>query len=194
MSLPLGPDERDHEHRLDQVVVPELLTPMEEPEGIEEDSYRGSSGWVVVFGGEGGGRSVYAEVGPGFGALRWWINESGLDDPDDADLGAPDEGFWRVHARAHAGRCPETGVQDDLYFSRESEWEAVERDPSAETGWVKAGDSSHAALAQELADLKAKHREVEAARDAALAQLREREAVARLGSTVRPPLAPGAGS
>ncbi len=67
---------------------------------------------------------------------------------------------------------------------------------TSETLWrdFKAGDSSHAALAQELADLKAKHREVEAARDAALAQLREREEVARLGSTVRPPLAPGAGS
>lgn len=64
-----------------------------------EDDFKGASGWFVVYGGRRG-RSVYADIDPGFGALRWFVDESGLDNPEDAGLAPPDDGFWRAKASA----------------------------------------------------------------------------------------------
>jgi hypothetical protein len=88
-----------------------------------EDNYKGSEGWVVVAVGERG-RACYLAVDPGFGALRWWIAESGLDDPADADL-VPDgdEGIFRARARVWQSRCPEG--ETDMGFTVIGEWEEV---------------------------------------------------------------------
>lgn len=102
--------------------MPEL-TPLEKEE--PEDNYEGDKGWVVVAVGERG-RACYLAVDPGFGALRFFIAESGLDDPLDADLTPDgDEGIYRARAKAVFHRCPETGIQDDMGFVVVGKWEEV---------------------------------------------------------------------
>ena len=98
------------------------LKPMEN-EPPDDDDYHGGEGWFVVAVGECG-RACYLAIDPGFGALRFWINESGLDDPSDADL-LPDgdEGIFRATARAWTSRSYEG--EHDMGFTVTTPWEEV---------------------------------------------------------------------
>lgn len=95
-----------------------------EPEGEpDEDNYHGSEGWVVVAVGRRG-RACYLAVDPGFGALRFWIEESGLDDPADAELMPDgDDGIFRARAKAWTQRSYEG--EHDMGFRVVSEWEEI---------------------------------------------------------------------
>lgn len=99
-------------------------------EGESGDDYHGNSGWVVVFGGLRG-RSVFVDVDPGFGACRFWLDEMGMGDPDEAGLGPPDVGFWMARAVADFSKDYESGHSELDGFSVDS-WHSVS--PSG-TGW-----------------------------------------------------------
>ncbi len=94
-----------------------------EPNDEPEDDYKGAEGWVVVALGERG-RGCYLAIDPGFGALRWFVQESSLDDPEDASL-LPDgdQGVYRCEAKAWTDRSPEG--EHDMGFTITKEWEEV---------------------------------------------------------------------
>jgi hypothetical protein len=86
-----------------------------------DDAYHGNEGWVVVAVGARG-RACYLDIDYAFGALRFFVSESGLDDPSDADLMPDgDEGVYRCMARAYSQRLPEG--ETDIGFTRLSPWE-----------------------------------------------------------------------
>ena len=77
------------------------------PADPEEPDYTGNAGWVVVAVGERG-RACYLAVDPAFGALRCFIEESGCDDPSDADLMPDgDAGIFRATATVWTSRSYE---------------------------------------------------------------------------------------
>lgn len=97
------------------------LKPFEHEEGPSDDEYSGNEGWVIVA--SGYGKSCYLAIDPGFGALRWWVQESGLDDPADAGLDHELDGVYRVRARAWTSRSWEG--EHDMGFNLTSEWERL---------------------------------------------------------------------
>lgn len=97
------------------------LKPAEEDE--LPDEYRGSEGWLIVA--VGNGKACYLAVDPGFGALRFWIDECGLRDPEDAQL-CPDDldpGVYRTRAKAWTSRSHEG--EHDMGFEQLGEWELL---------------------------------------------------------------------
>ena len=78
-------------------------------EDEEQDTYKGSKGWVTVAVGWGG-RAVFLDVDPGFGALRYHIQEGGLFDPEDSGLPMPDGGVYTATAQAQFHKDFDSGV------------------------------------------------------------------------------------
>lgn len=107
----------------------EKLRPIEDEP--EEDSYAGSSGWVVVACGAGE-RCAFMDIGHEFGALRYWTVESGLHDPEEAGLAPPAEGLWRCNAMATFSRDWESSHSELDGFEPTSAWEQVVPDGD---GW-----------------------------------------------------------
>lgn len=89
----------------------------------DEDNYKGSSGYVIVAVGERD-RACYLRIDPNFGALRWFVAEGGLEDPQDAGLMPDgDYGVYKATARAWTSHSWEAG--DDMGFTLTSKWEQV---------------------------------------------------------------------
>ena len=66
----------------------------------EQDDYKGSSGWVVVAVGHGG-QACVLDVDPGFGSLRWVLNEIGVGSVEDLGLVVPEDiGIYKTNAKA----------------------------------------------------------------------------------------------
>lgn len=101
--------------------MPELQ-PLEDEE--PQDEYRGGEGWLVVAVGERG-RACYLDVDPGFGALRYWIYEAGLDDPEEMGGVHPpeDAGVYRATAKCWTHTSHEG--EHDMGFNLTSDWEEV---------------------------------------------------------------------